>query len=70
MKPSQPTHAQYCHEQARIARIDADAATLANVRDRCLRSAEVWEDLAARSDRVTAERRVRDAATARRMGRG
>lgn len=39
-------------ERAAQARRDADAAELENVRERCLRSAAVWEDMAQRSERT------------------
>lgn len=70
MKPHTPSQADYCRSQAQRARAEAEAATLDNVRERCMRSVAVWEDLAARADRVTAERIARDRATAERMGRG
>lgn len=44
--------------RAAEARADADAATLDNVRDRCLRAAAAWDDMAARaarSERMRAE---------------
>ena len=37
--------------RAAEARADADAATLDNVRDRCLRAAAAWEAMAARAHR-------------------
>lgn len=44
------------HEQfvtrAEEARAEADAATLVNVRDRCLRAAAAWEAMAARARRT------------------
>jgi hypothetical protein len=44
------------HEQfsarADEARADAEAATLGNVRDRCLRAAAAWEAMAARARRT------------------
>lgn len=39
---------------------NADAATLANVRDRCTRSAKAWADMADRAERVTTQRRERE----------
>lgn len=69
MKPHSPTQANYYRDQAQRARAEAEAATLDNVRERCLRSVAVWESLAARAERVTAERVARDRATAERMGR-
>jgi hypothetical protein len=38
--------------RAAEARADAEAAVLANVRERCLRSAAAWEDMAARAART------------------
>ncbi len=38
-------------EQARKARSDADAATLDNVRERCLRSEAAWTEMATRAAR-------------------
>lgn len=38
--------------RAADAERDADAATLVNVRDRSLRSASIWSDLAARAART------------------
>ncbi|HEY0150027.1 MAG TPA: hypothetical protein VGB70_13625 [Allosphingosinicella sp.] len=37
--------------RAAEARADADAATLDNVRERCLRAADAWEAMAARAHR-------------------
>jgi hypothetical protein len=37
--------------RAAEARADAEAATLDNVRDRCLRAAAAWEAMAARAHR-------------------
>ena len=37
--------------RAAEARADAEAATLDNVRDRCLRAANAWEAMAARAHR-------------------
>lgn len=37
--------------RAAEARRDADAATLDNVRNRCLRSEAAWADMAARAER-------------------
>ena len=38
------------------ARADADAATLENVRERCLRSEIAWREMAARVERTDAMR--------------
>jgi hypothetical protein len=55
--------------RAAEARAEADLATLANVRDRCLRAATAWDhmaDRAARTEKQRAQseeaRRARDAA--------
>lgn len=39
-------------ERAEAERLEASTSTLPNVRDRALRSAERWEDMASRADRV------------------
>lgn len=54
--------AQFYAERADEARRDADAADLDNVRESCLRSADVWQRLADRAARVDAERLVREEA--------
>lgn len=51
--------------RATEARADAEAAQLANVRERCLRAAAAWEvmaDRAARTDRMRAEADAKKAA--------
>jgi hypothetical protein len=45
-------------------RTEADEATLANVRDRCLRAADAWEKRANTSRQTEASRAQREAATA------
>ena len=45
---------------ARGARADAEAATLANVRERCLRAEAAWLDMATRQERVETARAVRE----------
>ncbi|PWG02899.1 hypothetical protein [Sphingosinicella humi] len=50
--------------RAAEARTDADAATLDNVRDRCLRAAAAWDNMAARaarSERMRAEAEAKKA---------
>ena len=42
---------QFYLARAAEARADADAATLDNVRDRCLRSEAAWSQMAARVER-------------------
>jgi hypothetical protein len=44
--------AEFYRTRADEARADAESATLGNVRDRCLRSAAAWEDMAARATRT------------------
>lgn len=46
------------------ARTDADKATLANVRDRCLRAEAAWLSMAQRQDLTDAGRARRDKAAA------
>ena len=50
--------------RAAEARADADAATLDNVRDRCLRAADAWESMAQRARRNENFRAKQDAAKA------
>ena len=53
------SQAAHYRAQALAAEAAADAATLDNVRDRCLRSAAAWHEMAARielTDRLRAER--------------
>jgi hypothetical protein len=52
----------YYRERAEEARAQAGETDLANVRERCLRSAAAWEVMAARSGRTT---RLRAATEAR-----
>jgi len=49
------------HALAAKARADADAATLENVRERCLRSASAWLAMAERQDIADAARASREA---------
>ena len=61
------THHQFYLDRAADARRDADAATLTNVRERCLRAAAAWDDLAnrvARTERMRAETEAKKAAEA------
>ncbi|CAM5540497.1 hypothetical protein [Sphingobium scionense] len=46
------------------AHADADAATLANVRDRCLRAENAWLEMARRQDLTENARARRDAVAA------
>ncbi len=52
--------------RAAVERANADAATLDNVRDRCLRAEQAWTAMADRAERTTEQRLIREAATARR----
>ena len=61
------THHEFYLERAAAARRDAQEATLANVRDRCLRAAAAWEEMAARAartERMRAETEARKATEA------
>lgn len=42
---------EFYRTRAADAKREADAATLANVRDRCLRAAAAWDEMAARAER-------------------
>jgi hypothetical protein len=50
--------------RASEARADADKASLANVKERCLRAAEAWEVMAARAQRTDTHRATTAAAKA------
>ncbi|KQM98335.1 MULTISPECIES: hypothetical protein [unclassified Sphingomonas] len=52
--------------RAAVERANADAATLDNVRDRCLRAEQAWTAMADRAERTTEQRLIREAATAKR----
>jgi len=52
---------EFYNARAEEARRDADAATLDNVRDRCLRAEAAWLDMASRAGR-TEQARARNAA--------
>jgi hypothetical protein len=61
------THHEFYLERAADARRDAEAASLQNVRDRCLRAAAAWEEMAsrvARTERMRAETEAKKAAEA------
>jgi len=51
------TTAPFCRERARQAASDAASATLDNVRERYLRAAKAWDEMATRAEK-TAERRA------------
>ena len=53
---AQPTY----RDHAAQARADADASTLDNVRERCLRAEAAWLAMAERQDRVDTARAVRE----------
>lgn len=60
--------AAFYHDRANEARRDADNASLANVRERCLRAAAAWQvmaDRAARANRHRVEDEARKAEVAR-----
>ena len=46
------THHEFYLERAAASRREAEAATLANVRERCLRAAAAWDEMAARAART------------------
>jgi len=50
------TPLQFYREQAAQQKAEADAATLQNVRERCLRAADSWTALAARGERAERQR--------------
>ena len=61
------TQLEFYRARAADARADAEAATLENVRQRCLRAAAAWEDMAdraARTDRMRARQEAEKAAAA------
>ncbi len=51
------TTAPFCRERAEQAFADAAASTLDNVRERYLRAAKAWDEMATRAEK-TAERRA------------
>ena len=61
------THHEFYLERASEARRDASNTPLQSVRERCLRAAEAWEQMAARVERtgrMRAETEARKAAVA------
>jgi hypothetical protein len=61
------THHEFYLERASAARREAGEATLDNVRDRCLRAAAAWDEMAsraARTERMRAETEARKASEA------
>ena len=59
------SHHEFYLERASEARRDAANTPLQNVRDRCLRAAEAWEQMAARVERTG---RMRAESEARKAG--
>jgi len=58
------TQLEFYLERAARARAEAEAATLENVRHQCLRSADAWNEMAARTERVERCRFENEAAKA------
>ena len=58
------TQLQFYRDRAAQARADADAATLDNVRNRCLRSEAAWTVLADRAEKTEQLRTAQEAAKA------
>jgi hypothetical protein len=59
------TQLEFYRARADDARADAEAATLENVRQRCLRAAAAWDDMAdraARTDKMRARQEAEKAA--------
>lgn len=54
----QTDNALFCRSQAEADRSAAEDTQLVNVRERCLRSAERWEAMAARAERGAELRRA------------
>jgi hypothetical protein len=46
------TNRQLCLDRAAMARAEAEAATLPNVRERCLRAEAAWSEMADRAERT------------------
>ncbi len=63
-KSPAPGQAEYFRLQAATMREQADKAVLDNVRDRCLRSADAWEQMADRAERHRASVKKTEAAKA------
>ena len=59
------TNHEFYRARAAEARADAEAATLSNVRDRCLRSEAAWTEMA---DRVQRGERMREKLLAEKSG--
>lgn len=57
---------EFYQERAEAAAKEAQAATLANVRERALRSESAWRDMADRARETDRERKIADKARAER----
>jgi hypothetical protein len=57
---------EFCDQRARAAEAEAEKTSLTNVRERELRSAKAWREMADRQLRVDADRRKADAERAAR----
>ena len=55
------TQLEFYRARAEQCRAEADAATLENVRDRCLRAEDAWTQMADRVARTEAMRREKEA---------
>jgi hypothetical protein len=55
---------EFYRARALEARADAEAATLDNVKERCLRAASAWDAMAARAERSDTHRAKAEAAKA------
>ena len=54
------TTAPFCRERAEQAAADAALATLDNVRDRYLRAAKAWDEMATRAEKTDERRAVNE----------
>ena len=61
------SHHEFLVARATEARAEAEAATLDNVRERCLRAAAAWEAMATRAQRLATQRTAQAAAKAAAM---
>src|SRR3546814_10859513 len=55
-------HAEHCRFQAERSLAEAETTTLGNVRDRYLRAATAWQQMADRAERVAIDREAREKA--------
>jgi hypothetical protein len=58
---------EFFRERAAAEHANAEAATLANVRDRCERAERAWAQMADRAERTRVQRAEREAASAERL---